>query len=478
MGVDSKKVLFVSIYAEVAKSMLPYMRAALAAGYDVKVLAKHYPFGDDRAKTEQLLDGFEYELIESLDLGDMESWRRGRCLTSRWCRLGSTLFNSLSRARNANSQAGDILKKYDPDVLIVASDGRLLERYLIKHCQKKTIPSVCIQWTLSVISSTALLESKSRRLADCNVSLWDRFENLLYRQSSAIVRIINGVGYRLLNLRTPLTIRPTQGVRIHGQGNANRLALIGEASKRFHLEMGTPLDKLAVIGSPRFDLQYQRYVKSLKNPKLSEVERKQILEKYRFEPDAKIVLIANNDSRKQYSKYYTNEQIVSAWRHRIANLLIRHPNLIVIFKLHPVWNTSDEFDGLKHLSPNVHIIKTGEMEELIRVADVLVVRHSMAALEGIIRGVPTVSINLPQMPAGHFYKDVGGTIHVETEEEFVCVVSEFLIKDVEAQNSFTNRRNKFIRDFLGVNSDPVEKSADKRFVDLLDEMIRKRQERF
>lgn len=474
MGVESKRVLFVSIYAEVVKSMLPYMRAALAAGYDVRVVAKHYPFGDDRVKSEKLLDGVEYELVESLDLGDMESWRRGKCLTSRWCRLGSTLFNSLSRAWKANSQAADILERFDPDVLIVASDGRILERYLIKHSQKKTIPSICIQWTLSVISSSALLESKSRRLTDCHVSLLDKFENLLYRQSSFLVRIINGVGYRLLNLRTPLTIRPTQGVRIHGQGNANRLALIGEASKRFHLEMGTPVDKLAVIGSPRFDLQYQRYISSLKNPELSEIERKQILKKYSFAPDTKIVLIANNDSRKQYSKYYTNEEIVSAWRNRIANLLIRHPNLVVIFKLHPVWNTSDEFDGLQRLSPNVHILKTGDMEELIRIADVLVVRHSMAALEGIIRGVPTVSINLPQMPAGQFYKDVGGTIHVETEEEFVRVVSKFLVKDVKAQNSFAERKNKFIRDCLGVSSDPVEEGADKRFVDLLDEMIRKR----
>ena len=164
MSKTKKTILYVSIYTETLKNILPFIISSKDAGFNVKILAKHYPFGDDKIKTRKLLEGLDYELIESLDMGDMPSWRSGRSLTSRWWRLWSTLLNSFNRSWQANTQSIQFLNRYKPDVIVLGSDGRILERYLIKNAKKRKIPSVCVQWTLSIISLNSILESKSRRL--------------------------------------------------------------------------------------------------------------------------------------------------------------------------------------------------------------------------------------------------------------------------------------------------------------------------
>ena len=469
MSKTKKTILYVSIYTETLKNILPFIISSKDAGFNVKILAKHYPFGDDKIKTRKLLEGLDYELIESLDMGDMPSWRSGRSLTSRWWRLWSTLLNSFNRSWQANTQSIQFLNRYKPDVIVLGSDGRILERYLIKNAKKRKIPSVCVQWTLSIISLNSILESKSRRLMNQKKHAHEAAIDSIYYIISQLVKIINSVAYRLAGLRTKLDIPGKYGIRIHGQGNADRLALIGESSRRFHLEMGTPSSKLTVIGSPKFDNQYKSSVEAQNEPTQLEIERKAIRKKYGLNHTKKLLLIANNDSKKQYSSYYSNEEIVASWRNRIERVLREKSGVEVIFKLHPAWNTQDEFEGLG-VGGNLCVLHGGDMEELIKVTSVLVVRHSMAALDGIIQGVPTVSINTPPIPAGNFYKEVGGTIHANNDDEFISIISSLMDEDSSMLELFEQRRSDFIQDTLGVDISARGFDANTRFIHLLKEI--------
>ena len=208
---------------------------------------------------------------------------------------------------------------------------------------------------------------------------------------------------------------------------------------------------------------------SLSDPDKLKYEKQLIIDKYGLDPGKRLLLIANNDSKKQYSTYYTNKEIVSSWRNRIERVLNENQNTQVIFKLHPVWNTFEEFDRLVGVNDNLRVLKTGDMGELIKVTNVLIVRHSMAALEGIIQNVPTVSINTPPIPAGGFYKEVGGTIHADNDDEFVSVVGALLNKDSFVHKLAKQRRMEFIQDYLGLDPTHQGPTAKMRFVELLNE---------
>ena len=148
-----------------------------------------------------------------------------------------------------------------------------------------------------------------------------------------------------------------------------------------------------------------------------------------------------------------------------------HNDIQVIFKLHPVWNSKDEFEGLEGINDNLRVLRNGDIEELIKVTNVLVVRHSMAALEGIVHDVPTVSINSPPIPAGGFYKEVGGTIHADDDEEFVTVMNSLLNNEASVHNLAQKKRRDFLQDYLGLDTMHHDRTPNIRFTELLKDMI-------
>lgn len=451
--INSKKILFVSIYSETSKNIVSYINTCVNYGHKVDIIAKHYPFGNDKSKTEKIFDEYTYETLESLDLGDSRSWRNGPGLTSRWYRLLYTFLFSVLRHYKANKQARRILKSYKPDLLILCSDSRLLERFLIKNGSKYNIKSICLQWTLSVVSRTSIIESKKRVLdVPMKFTKAEILLNYIFALFSNLVRVYNGALFRVLNLRCRFDIPKTDGIRVHGQGNADALALIGKTSYDFHLSMGTPQKKLHIIGSPFYA---QKYIDSLQS-KLDNSNSllvNEMIDKYQLVRNHKIILIANNDSRKQYTKYYTNEFIVQFWKETILEILKISNNITVIFKTHPVWNTIDEFSGLTSITPNFHLIHDEPLERLLEITDVLVVRHSMAGIEGIIHNIPTISMNMPSIPAGNFYKDIGGTFHVESPDALYSLIKCIINYEVSFFREYDHRRKIFLQNVLGIDSD-------------------------
>lgn len=53
--INSKKILFVTIYSEASKNIVPYVDTCLSLGHKVDIIAKHYSFGNDKSKTKKYL---------------------------------------------------------------------------------------------------------------------------------------------------------------------------------------------------------------------------------------------------------------------------------------------------------------------------------------------------------------------------------------------------------------------------------------
>ena len=161
-------ILFVSIYYEVLKTYIPIIQYLKKEGYQIYLLAKHYPNNKDKEKTEKALKELDVPgmTLESFELGDQPSWRSGPGSTNRWYRLTDMFLKGLYISRKARTIARATLDRVNPKIIILASDGRTLERYLVEEAEKRGIPSLCFQWALTAISEKAITEGKTRDLLD------------------------------------------------------------------------------------------------------------------------------------------------------------------------------------------------------------------------------------------------------------------------------------------------------------------------
>ncbi|MBT5492475.1 hypothetical protein HOK00_09735 [bacterium] len=466
-----KKILFVSIYHEVLKTFVPLMKS-LQNDYDIYVLAKHYPFGDDKRLSEKLINDFSYEGIESLDLGDQTSWRRGKGLTSRWYRVYDSFIKTVYIHIKANSQAKDIIGRIQPDLVIVGSDSRTLERYIIEHCEKKDIPSICFQWALSAISKNSIREGKTRTLSIETRTIYEQIMDKLYNAVSYLVGRFNGLIVRILMLRIKLRIIPSEKIRVFGQGNATKLALIGESSKKFQEEMGTPIEKIEVVGHPLYENIYNNITLGISN----KVNKEEVFKKLNIPINSNFILWANNDSKKQYAKYYSDEFMFKSWEEKILAILDANKEIYIIFKIHPVWNSLKDFQRLESISPRIRVLSGMDIEDLLPFSSALVVRHSMAAIFGMLYQVPLISFNYPPLPVGGLFGEIGGTIHVNNNSELKKVMFELLSRDKNMKRLIQEKKEFFLNNHLSINCSKEASSNNlsiERFNNLVSSLLNK-----
>jgi len=472
-----RPILFVSIYYEVLKTYIPIIRHLKKNGHRIYLLAKHYPNKKDKEKAEKALKELDVPgvTLESFELVDQSSWRTGRGLTNRWYRLIDTLFNGVHVNRKGQKIAKATLENINPKIIVLGSDGRTLEKYLVKEAEKKDIPSICFQWALTALSEKAIKEGKTRNLLNRKKCFREKFSNLLYKYISFFVFRFNSFLGWLLGLRIKPKVRFDRNFTVFGQGNATALALIGKGSYDFHLKMGTPKNKLFITGHPLYE---ETFILASKGLHKTEEGRQKAYDAVKIPTNEKFILWANNDSKKQYSSLYSNNQMLTSWKQKINCLLESDSRTYIVFKLHPAWNDYEDFKELDQISERVRIVKDVNLEELLPYTSILLVRHSMSAIFGLLYNIPVISFNYPPLPVGRLFKDIGGTIHVDDDTQLKEVVNKISKKDHGILETVKEERIRFLSYHLNLNVDfMVHNESDElqsfvRFDKLINQLIK------
>lgn len=470
---QNQKLLFVSCNYENLKTYIPLLES-LEKQYDIYLVAQYVSHGSDKKFNEEVFKKFNGELIESFELGDQASWRLGNRFKSRWYKLIEVFFKTIFIEYKANKKAKEIINRVKPNLIINGGDGRILERHLIEYSEKKNIKSICFQWTLTPISKKSMTEYKLDNFLSTlklkKFSFFKKIENIIFFFINYILRKFNGIIIFLLNIRAKVKIKTGNSFRIFGQGNSTKLALIGESSRKYQIEMGTPAEKIEIVGHPLYENIFNN--RSEKNIS----DKVKLYKKLNLPLDANFVLWVNGDQKKRYLKFYSDELMFESRKKQLLTILNSNHKIFILFKLHPRGDRISEYKKIESISPRIRIISEINIEDILPFSSALIVRYSMSAIDGILFNIPLISINYPPLPAGNLFNEIGGTIHIKDNNELESIMLKLFSKDTEITNLINKKRNYFLHQHLSIN--PINKDIKRnesieRFQKLISELIKK-----
>ncbi|MDB4037927.1 hypothetical protein N9519_02660 [Candidatus Thioglobus sp.] len=418
----SKKILFISFYYEILKAYRPYIEQFK----DVYVYATAYSEGNDYKRTIELLESMNvnYEIVKSINPVDDYLY----VSKNKFTKYFHTLYIELKLKRIGAT----LLKKIKPSVVVVGADKREFERLVIRKAKKLNIKTVCLQWSLGPITEKSLIENKYETLiSDHN---FDKNPSLIYvalSKLSLIYRWILGVNTKVY-------------ANCYGGGDADVLAVMGKGSKRFFIEQGIPEKKIRIVGNALIERQ------SIDNKKFTADEA--MLASIGLSKASKFLLYCTGYLKTGYYNYTKKEDLLHQRTIKIKELLKINDNFLVVVKLHPKENLS-EFDELKTISNRVLLIQDVDVNFLLPYCELLFTRQSTTVIYALSFKKPVLTHNVPPMPMGSYYKDIGGTLHADSLDEIKKYTKLILGDDQDAHNLIEQRRKKFMSKYLNINED-------------------------
>ena len=430
-----KKILFLSCYHEVLKTFLPYIQN-LKSNYDIYVLSSCLPFGDDEQRCQKLLaensiKGITWKSESPVDnIQNYVNVKR---------KVSNTFLKPVLFSYREKKKAKRLFNDIRPDIIIVDTDKRALEKYIIEEAHSHSVPSICFQWSMGPISKRAFIENKSESIIGREKSNNKNIWKVIYR----ISKIPKSILIRVLRLKTPFY------AKCFGGGNASVLAAIGEGSKDFYSSMGINPKKIRVVGHALYEDIYLRAVDK-KNEKSK--EKTKIFESLNIPLNSNYILYCTSYLKPGYYKFLSKDGVYLARERKIKTFLDIDNDLYVVIKLHPREDIA-QFSSLTNLSSRVRVLRDVETNQLIPFCSMLLIRNSTTAIYGMMYKKTVISHNYPPLPMGTLYGELGGTIHVNSEEELKEVVSKIFKKEESMLRLKKDRRDQFLSKYLNINPD-------------------------
>lgn len=225
------------------------------------------------------------------------------------------------------------------------------------------------------------------------------------------------------------------------------------------MELGVDPKKIRIVGFPIYE---ELYHKAERNG----IEGNTALRRQLGLPlDKPLFLWGTNDQRSYYEGQYSYEKMLDSWK-AIRDVILKvNPDWHLVIKLHPKESIED-YLPVVHYQPRVTLIKDCNIWELIAESSFFLTRFSSTATSAICLGKPTVTHNIPEVPGGVLFEDIGGTFHANTLEDLEKFVSG-LAYNPEMQAEAARRREEFIEYQIDIN----ERPAADRFVDLVEDIV-------
>lgn len=432
---NKKTILFYSHYFEVLKTYLPYIEY-FRNNYNVYVAASCLSFSNDEQRCKNLLlenkiNGCLWKSDDPIDKFQ-DNIRAKKKLSGIFWWYILFLWREKQKAR-------EIFNKIRPNVLILGSDKRKMERYLVEEASANNVPSICLQWSMGPILRRAFIENKSETIIGREKSNNKNIWKVIYR----ILKIPNSILLRVLRLKIPVY------AKCFGGGNATVLAAIGEGSKEFYSSMGISPKKIRVVGHALYE---DIYIKTMNKKNEKSKEKARIFKLLNIPLNSNYILCCTSYLKPGYYKFLSKDGVYLARERKIKTFLDIDNDLYVVIKLHPREDIA-QFSSLTNLSSRVRVLRDVETNQLIPFCSMLLIRNSTTAIYGMMYKKTVISHNYPPLPMGTLYGELGGTIHVNSEEELKEVVSKIFKKEESILRLKKDRRDQFLSKYLNINPD-------------------------
>ena len=437
----NKPILFVSVYKEVSKTLLPIMDV-LKKYYPIYFLAVHHPNKNDFIETNKIFSQSKLKgkIICSPEVSDRLAYKDFPIFKFVYYH-----FLYPFHALYWKIKAKIMVRTINPQLIFVVSDKRLIEKYLIYEGKRKGIPSICFQWSMGPLSIQSMKENKSRTLLGKKSSNHSATKAL-----SKLIKLPAQLLFHLLRLNTH------SYNKFYGSGESTVLAVMGSGPKNHFIKCGIPKEKIRVCGHPLLEEQFHSVPKS-------SLKTKSNKDQY--------FLWCNQDVKELYKDYYTYEEMSQHWVKKIKLIRQFLPDIQIILKLHPVYDTINDFNFLKEEFPSITITQHDDLHELIRKSAVMLTRYSTAALYAFMVNTPVITYNYPPLPGGTLYRDIDtGSIHIDNDMELVQLLLKIYKFDPDTIQHFEERRSFFLKEYLNIDTKRHE-PGDSKSLEIMSKLV-------
>ena len=223
---------------------------------------------------------------------------------------------------------------------------------------------------------------------------------------------------------------------------SDKIAVWGPVEKKYLEECKIPLKKIQVIGNPYFDELFEEHNQTLDENK-------------RF-----VLLAAQSPNVGSFvidAQAKTMEKYLESIR-TICNTVLKADKELII-KLHPDPAELDITSFVQKIDPNIQVIKTGSISDLIRSCDVLVtIDISTVTLEAQIFEKPVISVSVKNYNIGDdncsFFKSKSC---IRTEIQNFEMNFNRLLQDQEFKRETINRGKKYVDNYLSNKGNASQK---------------------
>jgi CDP-glycerol glycerophosphotransferase (TagB/SpsB family) len=210
---------------------------------------------------------------------------------------------------------------------------------------------------------------------------------------------------------------------------ADRVAVIGDSSRRLWEEKGVPTEKLVVTGAPRFDDKYRL------DPRA--VER---VRAFLGVPLAKPIITF---ATQPLSPTIIEQNVI-----HVVRAADQFPDHQLVFKVHPRESPARYSELLAKLRAHkVITVQKIDLNALLQASALVVTGFSTTALEAMIFERPVLIINLTGEPDPVDYVNSGAALGAYAPED-VVIQMERLLTDAHVREALAHARRKYVIDQL------------------------------
>lgn len=422
------KVLFLPHYSEPLKVMWPLVCATRERGHEASVV-NMVRMADDRARVAALLESYAEP--------------------AKWVDLPQNLVTAKAdpnlRAAT-HREAIALIERERPDVLVVDNEHIEFLAYTIDAATRRGIPSLCYQWTIANSSVRHTLEMRERipKFRKEAIEQGCRKPKVV---TQPVEEVIGGV------IEFPLPY--------FGGGNATKMAVIGDGTRRVYEELGVPREKIVVTGYPIYEELYRKGRPAACGMRHGKIG---VRERLGLPTDRPLFLWCTNDQKTYYQYDHTYEVMLDSWKKIRDAILEAMPGCQLVMKLHPK-EPAAEYRPVVEGQPRVSLVGDCDVWELIAECDWFLTRFSSTGVSAMCLDKVTFSCNWPKVPGGTLFEDTGGTLHSNTLEEFAAQL-KLVTASEAARRDAAARRERFIKEYIDIR----ERPATERFVDAVEQL--------
>ena len=423
-----KKIVFVSSYYEVLKTLDPLIKH-FNKEFEVYVLASCIPVGNDFDKCKSLLNKLEvaHKIWISKNPVDIEPLISDK---------SESPIDGVGYLYREKQYANKFIREFKPDILVVTADRREFEKYLVGAAHREKIPSICFHWSLGPITEKSFIENYYGIFYE-NFQSSQKSRSLLQN----IVRLIFSSIYKLLRLNTP------SYAKCFGGGDSDVLTAMGQGPKDFFVSQGIKSDKIKIVGSPLYE---RIYFTSSSHVLDSEIK---LFDSLKIPKNNKIILYGTQYKKTRFYDHITEKEVFAYRKSKLEKILEAFPKVSIIVKLHPR-EKLESFEQLCEIDNRISVTRDIDLNALIPHCTAFISRASTSVIYALMRFKPVITFNYPRLPMGNFYKEIGGTLHVDSDSELLQTLNCILEDNKNTMSLINVRRQSFLKRHLNIMALP------------------------